>query len=70
MTPDDGWLEHRREQIRRVARSTTPRQRLEWLEQALDFAARAQEARQYPRFPLRRVGRADEGGGLENRRGP
>lgn len=36
--PEDGWEEHRREQVRAVARRTTPAQRLAWLEGALRIA--------------------------------
>lgn len=69
MTPDDGWVAHRRDQVRRVARSTTPRERLEWLEEALQFAARARDARHYPGSPLTGFGRAVGDGALENRSG-
>jgi len=34
----NGWDEHRRRQIRDVARGTTPTQRLDWLEEALRLA--------------------------------
>lgn len=39
----DGWAEHGESQ-RRAWQATTPRQRLEWLEEAKRFAKRAQEA--------------------------
>ncbi|MCK7580458.1 MAG: hypothetical protein MZV65_35640 [Chromatiales bacterium] len=39
----DGWAEHEESQ-RRAWQATTPRQRLEWLEEAKRFAKRAQEA--------------------------
>jgi hypothetical protein len=41
--PSDGWSAHEAEQRRAWAR-TTARQRLEWLEQAKRFAARAAAA--------------------------
>ncbi|MDP8931188.1 MAG: hypothetical protein M3O70_22115 [Actinomycetota bacterium] len=52
-----------------MARSTTPRERLEWLEEALQFAARARDARHYPGSPLTGFGPAVEDGALENRSG-
>ncbi len=36
----DGWEAHRREQLARAS-STTPMQRLQWLEEAIAFAHRA-----------------------------
>lgn len=36
---------HQREQTVRIARETTPQQRLEWLEAAIEFAAAARQAR-------------------------
>jgi hypothetical protein len=35
------WERHRREQLRRIVRETTPAQRLAWLEEAIEFARRA-----------------------------
>lgn len=34
----DGWVGHRREQIRDVARNTTPAQRLAWVEEMIELA--------------------------------
>lgn len=34
----DGWERHRRDQLLTIARRTTPAQRLEWLEAAIEFA--------------------------------
>lgn len=53
-----GWTEHRREQVRAIARRTTPAQRVAWLEEALEIArqsgalasARAARARFYERL--------------------
>ncbi len=39
----DGWARHADEQ-QKAWKATTPRQRLEWLEDAKRFAARAREA--------------------------
>lgn len=36
---------HQREQTVRIARETTPQQRLEWLEAAIEFAAASRQAR-------------------------
>jgi hypothetical protein len=33
----DGWEEHRRRQIRDIARNTTPAQRLAWVEEMIDL---------------------------------
>ncbi len=41
----DGWEQHRREQLRRW-RELSPQQRLDWLWQAKQFAAKAAQARQ------------------------
>jgi hypothetical protein len=38
---EDGWDQHRREQLRAIARETTPAQRLAWLEEALWIAQRS-----------------------------
>lgn len=37
-TPENGWEQHRREQMRAIARGTTPARRLAWLEEALRLA--------------------------------
>lgn len=37
---DDGWGQHRRDQLRRTSEAT-PLQRLRWLEEAIAFAYRA-----------------------------
>lgn len=34
----DGWERHRRQQIRDVARRTTPAQRLAWVEEMIELA--------------------------------
>ena len=36
----DGWERHRREQIRDIARRTTPAQRLAWVEEMIELARR------------------------------
>jgi len=41
--PGDGWERHRREQLRRW-RELSPQQRLDWLWQAKQFAAKAAHA--------------------------
>ena len=41
----DGWKQHRREQLQRW-RELSPQQRLEWLWQAKQFAAKAALARE------------------------
>ena len=42
--PGSGWERHRREQLRRW-RELSPQQRLDWLWQAKQFAAKAAHAR-------------------------
>jgi hypothetical protein len=42
--PGNGWERHRREQLRRW-RELSPQQRLDWLWQAKQFAAKAAQAR-------------------------
>ncbi|GMV42784.1 MAG: hypothetical protein AMXMBFR64_45000 [Myxococcales bacterium] len=41
--PEQGWEDHEREQVRAWLR-LTPLERLRWLEQAKEFAARARAA--------------------------
>jgi hypothetical protein len=47
---ESGWEQNRKEQLRRW-RELTPQQRLDWLWQAKQFAARAAQARATRRKP-------------------
>jgi len=48
--PDDGWERHRRERLEAIL-TTTPAQRLAWLEEAIAFARSAGALPRHPDRP-------------------